>query len=243
MGIFDTSLSLQQIENELARQLKDINNNIRILADLEISYEDYYCLLLKVKGLEKYHNDIDFIERFQLSILTLWIFSLRLERNKYNYYKKFKAEFVQMEQHYIRKFIQIMLNTFDEYQLNTYGLIREDAFQDLFALLVVHTGIPNELQDDFCHLLDDSLVYGEQSGITNRFLMRLPEHMKRLYSFVDKKVIIDMINYSSKMFADYRLYRITKREAYLKYPLMSSNLMKGCFHWCETQETNMRSFG
>ncbi len=40
MGIFDTSLSLQQIEKELEKQLKDTQNNIRILADLEISYED-----------------------------------------------------------------------------------------------------------------------------------------------------------------------------------------------------------
>lgn len=243
MGIFDTSLSLQEIEKELEKQLKDTQNNIRILADLEISYEDYYCLLLKIKGLQKYHGDVKFIEKFQLSILVLWIFSLRFEKNKYNYYKKFGDGLISVEQHYLRKLVQIIVNTFDEYELNTYGLIQESSMEELLALVVVHTGIPNELQDDFCHLLDDSLVYGETSGIMNRFLMRLPDYMKKLYSLVDKKVIINMLGYTRRMFADYRLYRITKREAYAKYPLMSSNLMKGCFDWCEIQEVAMKNLG
>lgn len=236
MGIFNTSLSLHQIEEILVAQLKNKKNNIRILGDMDLSYEDYCYLLLKIRGLEQYRECLEIFEEFRLSVLISWIFSMRLEKNEYNGYKRVKEQMNAMKQHHIRAYVNIMLNVFDEYEINTYKMVQEGTIDDLMALLVVHTGIPEDLQDDFCHLLDDSLGYEGFSAVEHRFMMRLPEHIKGLYHSVERNIVVHMINDCRKMFADYRLYGITRREAYEKYPLISSNLMKGCFEWCEAQE-------
>lgn len=244
MGIFNTSLSLHQIEEKLAAQLKDKKNNIRILGDMDLSYEDYYYLLLKIRGLEQYREHLEIFEEFRLSVLISWIFAMRLEKNEYNSYKRIMEQMAGMKQHHIRTYVSMMLNAFDEYEINTYKMVEEGTLENLMGLLVVHTGIPEDLQDDFCHLLDDSLVYGEFSAVEHRFLMRLPEHIKRLYHNVERHIIVNMMDYCRQMFTDYRLHGITRREAYKKYPLMSSNLMKGCFQWCEAQELYaMKRFG
>lgn len=236
-------LSLYEMEEELEKQLKKPNNNIRILGDMNLSGEDYQYLLLKMRGLEKYHTALELCENFRLSILTFLIFSMRREKRGGNYCMKLKDYLMGLEQHQIRYCIEIILQAFDEYGLHMFGMEKTGTIDDLLELLVVHTGIPEELQDDFCHLLDDSLMYGEFSSIEERFLYRLPAYMKNLYRFVRKDVLIQMMDYSREMFRDYRINGITRREAYAKYPLMSSNLMKACFHWCERQELYARSFG
>lgn len=243
MSILNTSLSLNQIEKELERQLEKPENNIRILGDMDFSYEDYQYLLLKIRGLGAYGRTLEILENCRLSILTLLVFGLRMEKGKRNCFMKLREEMDGLEQHRIRKYAQMMLEAFEEYGLNMFGIKTTGTMDDFLELLVVHTGIPEELQDDFCHLLDESLMYGEFSAIANRFLTRLPEHMKNLYSYVRREVVIQMIDYSRKMFQDYRLHGITRREAYAKYSVMSSNLMKGCFRWCETQEMYAKKFG
>ena len=243
MDILNTSMTLGEIEEVLAEQLKDSENNIRILGDLKISYEDYCYLLLKIRGLEQYHEKLELMEKYRLSVLVSWVIGLRFEKSEAKGCNRIKNQLLGMEQHHVRSYIASMLNTFDEYGLNTFQMTENASVEDLLELLVVHTGIPSELQDDFYHLLDDSLSYGDFSSIAGRFLMRLPKHMQHLYTFVKREVVIAMIEDCRKMFADYRLYGITRREAYNKYPLMSSDIMQGCFRWCEAQEVYARCFG
>lgn len=243
MRMLNTSLSLNQIEEELERQLREPKNYIRILGDLELSMEDYQYLLFKIRGLKKYQDHPEFFERFRLSILTLWIFTLRMKKGGQSHCKQIREELQKMNQYHVRRYVTMMLDAFGEYGLNVFGMSGEGTVDGLLELLVIHTGIPENLQDDFCHLLDDSLAYGEFSVVESRFFMRLPLHMQQLYSFVKRDVVVQMVDYSRKMFLDYRLNGITCREAYEKYPLMSSNLMKGCFRWCEAQEMYAKNFG
>jgi len=239
MKMFDTSQSLYQMEEILEQQLRKPENNIRILGDLPLSYEDYRYLLFKSRGLERYRGDLEVLDKFKLAILISWIFAMRLEKSDKNGYFKVQNSFLSIPQHHLRIYLNKIFCVFHEYKLNTFEVTDVENVEDLMALLVIHTGIPDDLQADFCHLLDDSLAYGDYNytSIEYRFMMHMPEHMKSLYHFLEKKVIRNMINYSRDMFRDYRTNRITCREAYTKYPLMSSNLMRGCFDWCERQES------
>lgn len=231
------SMSLSEMEQELSRQLKSAKNKIRIFGDLDISQEDYHHLLLKIREAEQAGSEcFEIMKEYRLCVLASWIFSLRLEKSEYSVSKRIQKTLVDKDQESVHAYIRMILETFEEYGLNTYHLKEDGTLQDLLELFVVHTGIPTELQDDFYHLLDDSLVYGEFSPIANRFLMRMPQHMQNLYKLVKKEVVVGMIDDCRKMFADYRLYGITQREAYTKYPIMSSDIMEGCFQWCEAQE-------
>jgi len=237
MNIFNTSQTLYQVERVLEQQLKLPKNNVRILGDLPVSYEDYRYLLLKLRGLKRYWGDIRGLENFRLSVLTLWAFSLRYEKTEQGY-QRIKSQLLGVPQHHTRVYINMLLNAFYEYELNVFHMDDEIQTMDgLMALLIIHTGIPDELQPDFCHLLDDSLVYGDDAMMEYRFILRMPQHMQRLYRSLHKEVVVSMLRDCRRMFLDYRQRGITRYEAYQKYPIMSSNLMKGCFDWCDRQET------
>ena len=80
MNILDADFTLYEIEQTLEERFRMEEKMLRTIGDLDLSYEDYKYLVLKLKGISKYMTRIEVFEQYKLSIITALVFSIRYEK-------------------------------------------------------------------------------------------------------------------------------------------------------------------
>lgn len=235
MNILRTPLSLLEMENLLQEELRKNHKYIRILGDMNLSYEDYKCLLLKLKGIDKYRKNVKVVEQYRLSIIIACIFTLRYEKAEKIEYNKMKDILQHLSQHQVRFCMELFANTYEEYGIPTFG-IDVHSIEDLFSLAAVHAGIPKQIQNDYFHLLDDSLHYTEMGSLQDRLYNDLSPHLRELYKYIDKENKVLAFYDCRNVFMDCKLNQLTEKAALEKYSWVSSDILRGMVKWCEEQK-------
>lgn len=237
MKLLDASLSLGEMEALLEQSLLNEENDIRILGDLELSYEDYKCLSLKLKGLTKYKDNIEVCNRFKLCAVVAWVFALRYEKEdkiKVNLVKKLLES---LPQHQLRYVISLFNATFSDYGLQDFG-VDTTSLEGFFTVAAIHSGIPVDLLNEFYHLLDESLKHQDMELLEDQVVNCLSTRMDEIYKYIDKNIQRQMIALTREMYVDYKINGLSQEEILSKYNYTSRSIIDGCFRWCEEYDVS-----
>lgn len=232
MYLLQTPLTLLEIEHLLERELTSEGKDIRIVSDLNLTYEEYCFLSLKAKGLQRYENNLVMLEKYKFVILVSWVFSLQygsLEKVKYS---NMCSKFSNLQQHIMRKTINIIAETFDENGINTYD---KDTYtmEGLFSLIGIHAGIPEKLHDKLFGLLDESLNYQDMTGFEEKLKVDLEPRMAAIFEYMDEETISKILHETRDIFIDCRVNNLSLDELRDKYTCASKKILENCARWCE----------
>ena len=78
------NMSLLDLEKKFEEEITSVDNNIRIIGDLNISYEDYITIREKINALMDYKDNITVWNQYRLCTLVSWVFSIIYEDADYN---------------------------------------------------------------------------------------------------------------------------------------------------------------
>ena len=238
MNLLDADLTLLEIEKLLEGEIKNEQKNLRIIGDLDLSYEDYKYMILRLKGLTKYKWNIEVFERYKLSILTTWIFTLRYEADKSYLYDKVKEILNSLQQHHMRYCIQTCAAAFEEYGIETYG-IDIYSLEGIFEVSAIHAGVPKQAQDEFYQLLEDSLDYSNIHLLEKKLIGSVSPKLQEIYKYINNQHQKRIIYSAREIYIDCKIKKFTLSELFEKYPESSRKLIEGCYIWCIDYEDNM----
>lgn len=232
MYLLQTPLTLLEIEHLLERELTDEGKGLRIVSDLNLTYEEYCFLSLKTKGLQRYENDLVMLEKYRFAILVSWVFSLQYGNLEKVNYSNMCRKISNLQQHIMRKTINIIAETFDENGINTYGK-DTSTMEGLFSLIGIHAGIPEKLHDNLFGLLDESLNYQDMTDFEGKLKLDLEPRMKTIFEYMDKDTLGKILHQTRDIFIDCRVNNMTLEELKEKYSSASKLILENCVRWCE----------
>lgn len=234
MNLLQTPLTLLEIERLLEKELRDEEKNYRIIGDLELTYEEYCFLILKAKGLQRYENNLDMIEKYRFVVLVSWVFSMRYSNEKVNYETMY-SDINKLQQHIMRKTISIIAGTFEEYGIYTYGL---DIYslEGLFELIGIHSGIPHKIHERLFNILDKSLNYKDMNRFEQQLMFELKPRMTAIYEYMEEDVKKKLFHQTREIFIDCRINKLTIEELKEKYVYASKDLLISLVRWCDEIE-------
>ena len=105
------NVSLLELEKKLEQEITS-GSNIRIIGDLNISYEDYTTIREKINELMNYKDNITVWNQYRLCTLVSWVFSLIYEDTEYSA-DNFMESFDGFHQYAIRYLLDIYNETFE----------------------------------------------------------------------------------------------------------------------------------
>lgn len=235
MNLLQTPLTLLEIERLFERELRDEEKGYRIIGDLELTYEEYCFLTLKAKGLQRYENDLVMIEKYRFVLLVSWVFSMRYGNIDKTNYETMYNKINKLQQHIMRKTINIMAGTFEEYGINTYGL---DIYslEGLFALIGIHAGIPHKVHKRFFNILEESLNYKDMNRFEQQLMLEIEPRMTAIYEYMEEDTKKKLFHETREIFTDCRMNNLSIEELQAKYVYASKSLLISLVRWCEEIE-------
>lgn len=233
-SILNTSLSLSEMEEVIEEKLLDSTQNIRIIGDLGLSQDDFKCLLLKLKGFNKYNNNFSAFITHRLGVVTTCIYSLRYENSTSNA-EIINELIINMGQYQVRSFFKICTNTLEEYGLSTYGT-EVSSLQGLLELFTVHAGIETKFYNEFFESMNNSLGLKEIRELGDKIINGFSKELRNKYKYLPNIVLKDMITSYRSAFVDCKIKGFTEKNLLEKYSLVSSEIIKECVKWCKNYE-------
>lgn len=237
MNILDADLTLLELEELLELEMRNEEKDIRIIGDLDLSYEDYKYMILRLKGLTKYRWNMEVFEKYKLCIITSWVFTLRYETDKNFMYDKVKRLLNGLQQHHLRYCIKMCASAFEEYGIETYG-IDTQTLEGIFELSAIHAGIPRQVQHEFYQLLDDSLNYSNLKFLESDLFDRLPPRLQEIYQFIDSRHQKRIIYVLREIYMDYKIGKCSLDEVLNRYSETSRKFIEDSYYWCIKYEKN-----
>jgi hypothetical protein len=143
MNVFATSSSLLEIEKTLVEELSKEENDINFIGDLNLSYEDYRYLVMKLKKIQRHKYCISLLERYRCSIVTAWTFSLKFEKKERTSYFIAKRIMEDIPQHQLRYSLNILFLVFEEYGIINFRADKKNM-ERLFSIVEINSGILKE---------------------------------------------------------------------------------------------------
>jgi hypothetical protein len=235
MKILDASLSLAEMESVLEYELLNDKNNIRIIRDLELSYEDYKILTLKLKGLVKYKGIINIFDRYKLCTIVASVFSLHFDKEDRINLEIIKKPLENLPQHQIRYVLSLFTSAFSDCGVDSYH-IDTSSMDGFLSLIAAHAGITSEFENEFCSLLDDSLNHKDMNTLEIEIYSNLSTRMTEVFKYLDNDLVSEIIHTYREIFVDCKLNHLSQEEILDKYPLASSKIIELYVKWCECAE-------
>lgn len=235
MNLLHTPLTLLEIERLLEKELRDEEKDYRIIGDLELTYEEYCFLTLKAKGLKRYENNLVMIEKYRFVVLVSWVFSMRYSNNEKVNHETMYSRINNLQQHIMRKTINIIAGTFEEYGIYTYGL---DIYslEGLFELIGIHSGIPHKVHERLFNRLDESLNYKDMNRFEQQLMLDLKPRMTAIYEYMEEDTKKKLFHETREIFIDCRKNNLTIEELQEKYVYASKDLLISLVRWCDEIE-------
>ena len=224
--LFQKDMSLTQMDQILEGMLLERDFGIRILADLPVTAEDYLLLLERLKAIK---TDMGLVECYRLSMLTAWIFSLRYENVGRKDYAYIVDELAALKQYSIRHFFEICNSVFNDYDLVTYfSEIR--SFKELYSMIVVHAGIPEQMGDYFCDVLEKLVRTHDIKKAMEQMTDYLDNGLERVAGFVDRAFLEKLLQTAAEIMQDCRNGEYTEEELQQKYPHTAGGVIRLCMN-------------
>lgn len=230
--LFQKGMSLTQMDAVLESLLKEHTFGIRILADLPVTAEDYILLLERLKLV---NNDMEMVEHYRISVLTAWIFSLRYENCGRRDYASIVDDLAAIHQYSIRQFFAICNSVFNDFDLVTYfSEIRN--FQELYSMIVVHAGIPEQMGEYFCGVVEQLMKEHDIKRAMQQITSYLDSGLRQVAGFVDQAFLEKLLQTAADIMLDCQTGDYTEEELHLRYPHTASEVIRLCIEWSRKKQ-------
>ena len=235
MSFASSRMSLLDIQNYFVEQMKGLH----IISDLLLSEDDYRYLAAKVKMLFKFSNDNNVVDDYKLSIIVYWVYSM-IYWDKENLGElEMDALFEGLPQYKKKYYMDVCMETFDEYEIYNYQVNYGDVSLYAKALIARHAGIPLEEQDRTFDVIGKYLECNLVAEMVESIMMELPERTQTIFCCFDdkskQKVILDLRNLMIVCMKG----KESKEELMKQYPYIAGNVIQGMRQWCNRQQELM----
>ena len=214
------NMSLLDLERKFEEEIT--SEDIRIIGDLNISYEDYITIREKIRKLMDYKDNITVWNQYRLCTLVSWVFSLIYEDAEYNA-TNFMESFDGFHQYTVRYLLDIYNETFEEFGLEIPGLVinSEESLQEA---IILQAGVPDEyhkvLFDALNSTVDETTVNIEKD-VMKDFSPKIKTMFKCLNRDRQKK----LVNLYRKAFIEITVKGMSRDEVLKRNPITSRRVI------------------
>ena len=214
------NVSLLDLERKFEEEIT--SEDIRIIGDLNISYEDYVTIREKISKLMDYKDNITVWNQYRLCTLVSWVFSLIYEDAEYNA-TNFMESFDGFHQYTVRYLLDIYNETFEEFGLEIPGLVinSEESLQEA---IILQAGVPDEyhkvLFDALNSTVDETTVNIEKD-VMKDFSPKIKTMFKCLNRDRQKK----LVNLYRKAFIEIKVKGMSRDEVLKRNPITSRRVI------------------
>lgn len=214
------NMSLLDLEKKFEDEIT--SEDIRIIGDLNIAYEDYITIREKINKLMDYKDNITVWNQYRLCTLVSWVFSLIYEDAEYNA-TNFMESFDGFHQYTVRYLLDIYNETFEEFGLEIPGLVinSEESLQEA---IIVQAGVPDEyhkvLFDTLNSTVDETTVNIEKD-VMKDFSPKIKTMFKCLNRDRQKK----LVNLYRKAFIEIKVKGMSRDEVLKRNPITSRRVI------------------
>ena len=214
------NMSLLDLERKFEEEIT--SEDIRIIGDLNISYEDYVTIREKISKLMDYKDNITVWNQYRLCTLVSWVFSLIYEDAEYNA-TNFMESFDGFHQYTVRYLLDIYNETFEEFGLEIPGLVinSEESLQEA---IILQAGVPDEyhkvLFDALNSTVDETTVNIEKD-VMKDFSPKIKTMFKCLNRDRQKK----LVNLYRKAFIEIKVKGMSRDEVLKRNPITSRRVI------------------
>lgn len=238
MNILDADFTLYQIEQTLEERFKTEEKMLRTIGDLDLSYEDYKYLTLKLKGISKYITRIEVFEQYKLSIITALVFSIRYEEKKASAYELIRNGLLNLQQHQLRFFIRISTNVFLELGLSTYG-VEMNSIDDILEVITIHANLSKEESENIFQMLDQYFEDGEDVLLEEELYEKMNQEIHKEFPYLIHNTIHLSICYMLKeLYVTCSTRHYTLAQIFARYNQLSRQLIEDCYEWTKKYHKN-----
>lgn len=233
MAISGQKFDLPQMKDYLERKIP----NIRLLSDLTLSESDFKSLGAKLKSAFSFNDRKEGIEDIMICYLVYWVYALIYWKEETGMHDELTDFFADLPQYQLRYHFMMLLDTFDDHNLDKFGY--EDADVDVLCskLIARHAGIPNDEKYQIFELIDD---YRNQNVSVDTMVAdiyaHLPYKSRYIFSLLDERSRQDIIWEIRTVMAEACSKVYTREELLKKHPHISFSLIDYCFYWQEGRE-------
>lgn len=236
MKILQDSTTLLDIERMIEEEIMSSDNNIRLISDINLTYEEYKYIKLKFKGLGLYRDNIEVWNRYRLSTLVYWVFSLRYEDKEFDS-DRFMTTFDGMHQYAIRHLVDIYNGTFEEFGIEIPG-VSVNSIEALCETIAMHAGIPDELHSKLFNALDNSTV-SESKVVDKDVLKKISPNMKDIFKYIGKDLQKTMLVTYKRIIHDLKVEGLSEDEVLDRYPVASKRVVRSFDKICRCSEQDI----
>lgn len=214
------NMSLLDLEKKFEEEIT--SEDIRIIGDLNIAYEDYITIREKINKLMDYKDNITVWNQYRLCTLVSWVFSLIYEDAEYNA-TNFMESFDGFHQYTVRYLLDIYNETFEEFGLEIPGLVinSEESLQEA---IILQAGVPDEyhkvLFDTLNSTVDETTVNIEKD-VMKDFSPKIKTMFKCLNRDRQKK----LVNLYRKAFIEIKVKGMSRDEVLKRNPITSRRVI------------------
>lgn len=214
------NVSLLDLERKFEEEIT--SEDIRIIGDLNISYEDYMTIREKISKLMDYKDNITVWNQYRLCTLVSWVFSLIYEDAEYNA-TNFMESLDGFHQYTVRYLLDIYNETFEEFGLEIPGLVinSEESLQEA---IILQAGIPDEYHGVLFEALNstvDDCTVNIEKDVMKDFSPKIKTMFKCLNRDRQKK----LVNLYRKAFIEIKVKGMSRDEVLNRNPITSRRVI------------------
>ncbi len=214
------NMSLLDLEKKFEEEIT--SEDIRIIGDLNIAYEDYITIREKINKLMDYKDNITVWNQYRLCTLVSWVFSLIYEDTEYNA-TNFMESFDGFHQYTVRYLLDIYNETFEEFGLEIPGLVinSEESLQEA---IILQAGVPDEyhkvLFDTLNSTVDETTV-----NIEKDVMMDFSPKIKTMFKCLNRDRQKKLVNLYRKAFIEIKVKGMSRDEVLRRNPITSRRVI------------------
>lgn len=215
---------------QMQRYFEGQTSRIRTISDLNLSENDYRSLGARLKSLYFFSGVENDIQDYMLSIVVYTTYSL-IYGNEYESFENIMGMVLQTSQYMKRLHLRMFKETFEEYNLYSFGVTDEDPMVVCRKLASLHAGVPNSEKYIYYNLISENLKCCEVESVYKSIYEQLPYRTRYIADLIDKRERMDILMESRELVRDVTGGRMSRQEILEKYPNASMNLIDGCIEW------------
>lgn len=230
--MLDSTVSLNEMEEKLEHILLNNKGKIRILADCQLSIEDYKILCLRLRGFAKYQKSIRLYQKYKLCLISVGVYAFQYEPDVEAAIEKVHNLFEKVPQYMQRRLFDICEVVLEEMGLTTYGIHIVDI-TTLEQALIIQAGISEEIcQEIFKYCGSENEVTVNGMLIHVRW-MNYEQKLDILDDILKRRLLENII----AAYTDCSKTDILLSELKEKYPELSHKFLGVCYYYCSMQKS------
>ena len=236
MGILDSALSLDEMEQVLGSIILKNKGKIRTIGDIGLTNEDYKIIELHFRGFQNYLGDINMYQRYSLCLLTYGTYLLKSEPDNKKVVEVMQSIVNQVPQYMHRKVFEVFDNTIKDYALSNPSIHLTNVSQ-LIQIFLMYSYDDELTYNTYFSEIEKCSDQAYTEEVFDALNKKVFVREQELYDETTKKMVFSMCRAA---YFDCMKNGLNEDEMLNKYARISYLFVKSCCKWCATREEKLR---